>query len=132
MSDVTKIIYEVRVGEFTHRYSLQGISWAITREMCPIYTKDDDEPMMATRGKRGIAGCLVSNVSIVLEEPVIGTVIICFGDETITLRNVQILNEGDPCNCLVADTLMTWVATEIESPRPLKEVVKVTGGRIEP
>lgn len=124
MSDVAKILYEVRVGDFVHRYSLQAISWSVTREMCPLFTEDD--PRIFARGKRSIAGSLVANISITLDQPVKGTVIIYFGGETITVRDVEILNEGSSCNSLIADTMMIWVATKIESSFPLKSFWKTT------
>jgi hypothetical protein len=127
MSQVAKIFYEIQVGDFVHRYSLQGISWSITREMVSLFTEDD--PRAFARGKRSIAGSLVANISITLDQPVKGTVVIYFGKETITIRDVEVLNEGSPANCLVADVMMTWVATNIESSfllNPLKSFDKMT------
>lgn len=129
MSDVTKIIYEVSAGEFVHKYSLQGISWSITREMVPLYTEDN--PRGFTRGKRCVAGYLIPNISIVLNQPIIGRIVIYIGDETITLDDVEILDEGSPCNRLMADTMVIWVAKEINSSKPLKPNVKIFGGQIE-
>ena len=40
--------------------TLQGISWSITREKAPIYTMGSEDPRAFARGKRGIAGSMVS------------------------------------------------------------------------
>lgn len=109
---VDSILYKVSVGDYLHTYSLQKILWTVTREMVPIYTAADD-PRAETRGKRNIAGALVPNVSILLDESITGYVVIHKDNEAVVLDHVKVLDEGSPCNRLVADCLMTFVAGKI-------------------
>jgi len=126
MTSVTNVIYEVTVGEFIHRYSLQGIGWRRMRDMVPLYTSIDTNVLV--QGRDSVAGYLLSNISIRLDQPIVGRVLVFFGDEVITIEGVEVLDEGIPCNFLLADTVMTWIAREIKSPIPLKLDVKIHRG----
>lgn len=108
---VDKILFKVSAGDYLHTYSLYGIQWSVTREMAPIYTADD--PRAYSRNRRSIAGALVPEISIRLDEPIVGYIVIHADGETVILEDVKILNEGGPCNQLVADCLMTFVAGKI-------------------
>ena len=108
---VDKILFKVLAGDYLHTYSLYGIQWSITREMAPIYTVED--PRSYSRNQRPIAGALVPEISIRLDEPIVGYIVIHVGGETVILEDVKILNEGVPCNQLVADCLMTFVAGKV-------------------
>jgi hypothetical protein len=110
MIRVDKIIYELQIGDFVHRYSLQAISWSVTREMAPLYAPNDS----FARGKRGIAGAIIGNISITWDQPYKGKVTLFKdGTEVLILDNVEVLNEGVSSRSLVADVQMTFVATDI-------------------
>lgn len=113
-SSKAKIIYEVKVGEFTHRYSLRDITWSIYKDIAPIWTMGSDDEINARRMRDIISGSLVPNISITLDEPIIGTIIIDSSTETITLVDVKLIDEDLFCNSLVADRRTSWVCENIE------------------
>ena len=123
------VTFLVMVEDVLQSYELKGVSWGVTREMVPLYDDGDPDPRSFSRGKRGIAGCFSSRVSVKADKPLAGTICLTVGEKVFKIEGVEVLDEGSPCNELVADRLQVYVATDI-SPELLTNSPAVSNGHL--